>query len=191
MKLVWINSNAFSLALCVLLCKPKICLQILMYNYFFHLGEFMTQNTSANSSMSSSSKEQASISLPPSVFDHYPNTTLNFTLLFTMFNSSVLLPQSNVTDPRTRVASNVIGTTVLDHEVVDLDDDITITLRLEYPVSVSLSKRMYSVFHCNQFFSNDMLAQHFLTFILCIMCSYLFIGFARPCLCCMGPNSSR
>ena len=93
----------------------------------------MTQNTSANST---SSEEQASISLPPSIFDHYPNTTLNFTLLFTMFNSSVLLPRSNITNPRIRVASNVIGTTLLDHEVTDLDDNITLILRLEYPVSI-------------------------------------------------------
>ena len=103
----------------------------------------MSQNSSVNFS---SSEEQASISFPPSVFDHYPNTTLNFTLLFTMFNSSVLLPRSNVTDPRISVASNVIGTTLLDHEVTDLDDNITITLRLEYPVSVSFSKWIYSVF---------------------------------------------
>ena len=106
----------------------------------------MTQNTSANSS---SSEEQASISLPPSVFDHYPNTTSNFTLLFTMFNSSVLLPRSNVTDPRIRVASNVVGTTLLDHEVMDLNDNITITLRLEYPVSV-FSMWAYSVSDPNE-----------------------------------------
>ena len=106
----------------------------------------MTRNTSANSS---SFEEQASISLPPSVFDHYLNTTLNFTLLFTMFSSSVLLPQSNITDPRIRVASNVIGTTLLDHEVTDLDDYITITLRLEYPVSI-FSKWVYSVSDPNE-----------------------------------------
>ena len=123
-----------------------MCLQILIYNYFFHLGEFKTQNTSVNSS---SSEEQASISLPPSVFDHYPNTTLNFTLLFTMFNSSVLLPRNNVTDPRIRVASNVVGTTLLDHEVMDLDDNITITLRLEYPVSI-FSKWVCSVSDPNE-----------------------------------------
>ena len=97
----------------------------------------MSQNSSVNFL---SPEEQASISLPPSVFHLYPNTTLNFTLLFTMFNSSVLLPWSKVTDPKISVASNVIGTTLLDHEVMDLDDNITITLRLEYPVSVSFSK---------------------------------------------------
>ena len=53
-----------------------------------------------------------------------------------MFNSSVLLPRNNITDPRIRVASNVIGTTLLDHEVMDLDDNITLILRLQYPVSI-------------------------------------------------------
>lgn len=100
----------------------------------------MTQNTSANSSFPLE-REQASISLPPSVFDHYPNDT-NFTLLFTMFDSSVLLPQSNVTDPRFSVSSTIIGATLLDHEVLDLDDNITIMLRLEYPVSIYYSTTM-------------------------------------------------
>ena len=80
------------------------------------------------------SEEQPSISLPPSLFDQFSDDS--FTLLFTMFNSSVLLPRSNVTDPRIRVASNVIGTTLLDHEVTDLDDNITLILRLEYSVSI-------------------------------------------------------
>ena len=93
----------------------------------------MTQNTSANSSLTMEG-EQASISLPPSVFDYYSNDT-NFTLLFTMFDSSVLLPRSNVTDARFSVASNIIGATLLDREVMDVDDNITIILHLEHPVS--------------------------------------------------------
>lgn len=97
------------------------------------LGVLMTQNTSANTSFPLE-KEQASISLPPSVFDYYSNDT-NFTLLFTMFDSSVLLPRSNVTDARFSVASTVIGATLLDREVMDIDDNITIILHLEDPVS--------------------------------------------------------
>lgn len=94
----------------------------------------MTQNVSTNSSIPLEG-EQTSISLPPSVFDQFSNDT-NFTLLFTMFESSVLLPQRNITDARISVASNVVGATLLDHEVMDLDDNITIMLHLEYPVSL-------------------------------------------------------
>ena len=90
----------------------------------------MTVNDSANSS--SLNNEQASISLPPSLFNLTNDT---FTFLFTMLNSSVLLPYSNTTDPSISVASNIIGTTLLDHDVRDLDDNITIILRLEDPVS--------------------------------------------------------
>ena len=90
----------------------------------------MTASNSANSS--SLDYEQASITFPPSLFNLTNDT---FTLLFTMMNSSVLLPYSNTTNPSIRVASNVIGATLLDHDVRDLDDNITIILRLEYPVS--------------------------------------------------------
>ena len=93
----------------------------------------MTVSDSANSS--SHNNEQASISFPPSLFNHTNNTNDTFTLLFTMMNSSVLLPYSNTTNPSISVASNIIGTTLLDHDVRDLDDNITIILRLKYPVS--------------------------------------------------------
>ena len=92
----------------------------------------MTRYGSAHSS--SPGDEQASITLPPSLFNFTNETS---TLLFTMMNSSVLLPYSNTTDPSIRVASNVIGATLLDHDVRDLDDSITIVLRLEEPVSMS------------------------------------------------------
>ena len=98
----------------------------------------MTESNSANSS--SRDDELASISLPPSLFNLTNDT---FTLLFTMFNSSVLLPYSNTSDPSITVASSVISATLLDHEVMDLDDNITIILRLEYPVS---SGYVFSVF---------------------------------------------
>ena len=91
----------------------------------------MTESNAA--STSSRTDEQASISLPPSVFELYSNDT--FTLLFTMLNSSVLLPYSTTTDSNINVASSVIGATLLDHDVINLDDNITIILRLEYPVS--------------------------------------------------------
>ena len=90
----------------------------------------MTEFSAAKSSII---EEQVSISLPPSLFQQYSNDT--FTLLFTMLNSSLLLPQNNVTDPSISVASSVISAILLNHEVKDLDDNITIVLRLEYPVS--------------------------------------------------------
>ena len=98
-----------------------------------YAGTFMTESDSAHASPQTT--EQASISLPPSLFELYSNDT--FTLLFTMMSSSVLLPYSNTPDPSIRVASNVIGATLLDHDVRDLDDNITIVLRLEYIVSYS------------------------------------------------------
>ena len=109
-----------------------------MYNFFIYLGNL---TTSVNSL---SSEAQPSISLPPSLFDQYSDAT--FTLLFTMFNSSVLLPRNNIIDPRIRVASNVIGTTLFDHEVKDLDDNITLILHLQYPVSIVNSVQYYLVY---------------------------------------------
>ena len=91
----------------------------------------MTSYGSANSSLD---EEQASITLPRSLFNLTNDT---FTLLFTLMNSSVLLPYSNTTDPSIRVASNVIAATLLDHDVRDLNDNITVMLRLEEPVSMS------------------------------------------------------
>ena len=100
----------------------------------------MTEFSAAKSSII---EEQVSISLPPSLFQQYSNDT--FTLLFTMLNSSLLLPQNNVTDPSISVASSVISAILLNHEVKDLDDNITIVLRLEYPVSgARISFSMYA-----------------------------------------------
>ena len=95
--------------------------------------------TVSNSTNSSFNDEQASITLPPSLFNLTNDT---FTFLFTMMNSSVLLPYSNTTNPSIRVASNVIAATLLDLDVRDLDDNITIVLRLEYPVS---SRNIFSL----------------------------------------------
>ena len=60
------------------------------------------------------------------------------TLIFTVFNSSVLLPLSpdKERNESIKVGSSVIGATLLDHEVSNLTDgNISITLRLESPVS--------------------------------------------------------
>ena len=60
------------------------------------------------------------------------------TLIFTVFNSSVLLPLSpdKERNESIQVGSSVIGATLLDHEVSNLTDgNISITLRLESPVS--------------------------------------------------------
>ena len=107
----------------------------------------MTESDSANTL--SQTAEQASISLPPSLFELYSNDA--FTLLFTMMNSSVLLPYSATTNPSIRVASSVIGATLLDHDVRDLDDNITIILRLEYPVSIAILEPVIHivVIHCD------------------------------------------
>ena len=59
-------------------------------------------------------------------------------LIFTVFNSSVLLPLSpdKERNESIKVGSSVIGATLLDHEVSNLTDgNISITLRLESPVS--------------------------------------------------------
>ena len=74
------------------------------------------------------------MSLPSSLFGNESST-----LLFTMFNSPVLLPQApdKGVNESLRVASSVVGATLLDREVADLtNESISITLRLENPVSI-------------------------------------------------------
>ena len=78
-------------------------------------------------------EEESSISLPPSLFGNESST-----LIFTVFNSSVLLPLSpdKERNESIKVGSSVIGATLLDHEVSNLTDGtISITIRLESPVS--------------------------------------------------------
>ena len=78
-------------------------------------------------------EEQSSISLPSSLFGNESST-----LIFTVFNSSVLLPLSpdKERNESIKVGSSVIGATLLDHEVSNLTDGtISITIRLESPVS--------------------------------------------------------
>lgn len=91
---------------------------------------------SANSSREV--EEEAFISFPPSLFHLLPENN-TYTLLFTMFNSSVLLPQGpdSMRNESLRVASHVIGATLLDHEIENLSNNsnVSITLRLENSVS--------------------------------------------------------
>ena len=104
-------------------------------NHALIAGDLSTESGSANMSLETS--QEASISLPPSLFQLYPNDT--FTLLFTMFNSSVLLPRSqdSSTNNSIRVGSGVIGATLMNHTITNLTNDtISITLRLEDPVSL-------------------------------------------------------
>ena len=101
--------------------------KLYMFVYFI-IGDY---NTSANPSQSEN-EAQASISLPPSLFENETSATL----LFTMFSSSVLLPKDNTTNENFTIGSNVIGATLLGRDIVDLNDTyINITLRLEDPVS--------------------------------------------------------
>ena len=53
-----------------------------------------------------------------------------------MFNSSVLLPYNSTDDDSIRVASSVIGATLMNYTITNLSDPISITLRLEDPVSL-------------------------------------------------------
>ena len=95
----------------------------------------MTDDREAN--MSLESGESASLSLPPSLFQLFPNTS-SFTLLFAMYSSSVLLPQApeSQRNESIRVASSVIGATLFGHKIEELSNaTISITLKLENPVS--------------------------------------------------------
>ena len=72
-------------------------------------------------------------SLPSSLFGNESST-----LIFTVFNSSVLLPLSpdKERNESIQVDSSVIGATLSNHEVSNLTDgNISITLHLESPVS--------------------------------------------------------
>ena len=63
-----------------------------------------------------------------------------------MFNSSVLLPQSpgSSSNSSIRVASGVIGATLMNHTIANLTNEtISITLRLEDPVSVNYCVRHF------------------------------------------------
>ena len=112
-----------------------------MHVYLFNqlqsnAGGLTTASRSANI-MSRDTDREASISFPPSLFQLFPNDT--FTLLFTMFSSSVLLPQSQESsiNKNIRVASSVISASFTNREIANLTNDrISITLRLEDPVSV-------------------------------------------------------
>ena len=94
-------------------------------------GDLSAQSGPANNS--SDEEPDISISLPPSLFQQLSNDS--FTLLFSMFESSVLLPQANESRSTFAVASTVVGATVANHDIAGLDDNITVTLRLGYPVS--------------------------------------------------------
>lgn len=52
-----------------------------------------------------------------------------------MFGSSVLMPQANESRATFAVASTVVGATVVQHDIIDLNDNITVVLRLDDPVS--------------------------------------------------------
>ena len=95
-------------------------------------GDLTTESQPASESFEVG--QGTSISFPPSLFQLFPNDT--FTLLFTMFNSSVLLPYSETAKNRSiQVASSVIGATLMNHSVSNLTNEtISITLRLDDPV---------------------------------------------------------
>ena len=63
----------------------------------------------------------------------------------------MLLPQANVTNPVFAVASTVVGATVFGHEIVDIDDNITVILRLEFPVGLNLAYSYYNAFPHNYY----------------------------------------
>ena len=111
----------------------EIHLEICFHSF---LGELVTTAMSANSLREV--EEEAFISFPPSLFQLLPEND-TFTLLFTIFNSSVLLPQApdSTRNESIRVASYVIGATLLDYEIENLSNNssISITLRLENSVS--------------------------------------------------------
>lgn len=108
------------------------CLLTFLFTY---VGDLSFSSNYSNTS--SSLQEYSSIFLPPSLFQQFLNDS--FTLMFTMYNSSVLLPQANETRPKFAVASTVIGATVADHDIVDLNDNITLVMHLEFPVRIELS----------------------------------------------------
>jgi hypothetical protein len=102
-------------------------------------GELETTATSANASREI--EEEAFISLPPSLFQLFPDND-SFSLAFTTFNTSVLLPQApeSRVNESIRVASHVIGATLLGYDIQNLTNiTISITLRLANPDSQTVS----------------------------------------------------
>ena len=118
-----------------------------MQNYFINKLRIVSYITidlptvATDNAVSSSSEVGISINIPPSVFEGFSGTT---NLLFTVFESSVLLPLSTQSHPSIAVASSVVGTTIAGHMIENTDDNITVTMKLHSDVSRIYYKYVHS-----------------------------------------------
>lgn len=78
---------------------------------------------------------EVSVSLPSSLLQSLPGTSP--TILFTVYNSSALLPYSDPSDPRIDVGSTIVSIDVGQEMIDNLDENVTIVMRLEQPVSIN------------------------------------------------------
>lgn len=98
----------------------------------FYIGG-LTSDTNASKSFST---EDISINLPLSIFKDVDVENVN--ALFSMYNSSVLLPLANQSNPAISVASSVLGATIVGQEIKDTAESINVTLRLDSEVCMKV-----------------------------------------------------
>ena len=93
--------------------------------------------TTTDNAALSSSEVGISISIPPTIFQGLNGTTH---LLFTVFESSLLLPLASPLHPGIAVASSVVGATIVGQEIENTDDSISVTMQLHSEVRMRLAE---------------------------------------------------